>query len=662
MVSAPARSPAAESPRPVSGRFALFALVSAALALGSNLVLWQPADARILAVECLLPILILVPALLLGLALVTRLELDPVARVVHGLAAGVGTLVLVVLVLGLVGGLYRAALLGLLAAAAACGLRRWRQRLAELRAAAVALGDETRSPLLATLATLLLAALAIPMIPGLLPVAFYDSLLYHLEAPALWLNAHRLIAIPYNFHLDYPLNMSVLYLLARAIDAQASPALLHLAFLAAAALGLVALGRPLGRGVGLTAAVLFVLMPSALESAAYPIADHMVVFFVLAATLTWCRWRATGLERYLALAGAELGLATGAKYTTLLVGVAPLVALTLFAARGEPGRRRWRPALIIVVTSVATFSPWLVRNGLATGNPVYPYFFAARPDFAPYHSFHSEVAQRLPDDAGLGAFLAHIAAGPRELLSTGAGVAPLVGLALFMALPFLALHRPLPRQVYELVLLAATGFALWDLSVHVTRYGLPFLALLAVPSAWALVSVPSTALRRSLVVLVAIALVQNLYLAALALDWGATSDLLRGRLTRDAYLERNVSYYAAARWASRHLDSSSRVLYLGEGRGYYCDVAHVTQGFTHPPLLITIAQKAKGQQLGQALRQRGYTHLLVSLPELRRIALDYGGELPGNDNPEAARAVKEFLLTGIERLRGNDDIFLARIK
>src|SRR5438477_84151 len=77
------------------------------------------------------------------------------------------------------------------------------------------------------------AFLLLPVLPSLVPPWFYDALLYHLEAPELSLRSGRLAAVPYNFYLDYPLNMSALYLAARAVAPSplASPALLHVVFL-----------------------------------------------------------------------------------------------------------------------------------------------------------------------------------------------------------------------------------------------------------------------------------------------------------------------------------------------------------------------------------------------------------------------------------------------
>jgi hypothetical protein len=331
---------------------------------------------------------------------------------------------------------------------------------------------------------------------------------------------------------------------------------------------------------------------------------------------------------------------------------------------------RLRAAILLGCCAVATFTPWLIRNGVETGNPVYPYLLSSRAPYGEQQSLGNEIRNRYPEGSALAALAAHLGDGPKQLLSAGLGVAPYVGAGLFIPLPFLLLCRPLSRRLVLLLAIAGFGFVLWNLTVHVTRYALPFLALLAVPAACVLTGTGQRdgepgirpRHRRLLGMLVGISLLHNLFIATLAFPWGDLSDLLRGHTSREQYLSRYVSYYDAATWANTYLKADDLILFFGEGRGYYCEIPHVTTSWTRLQLLVDIADKSRGQPLGGALRARGFTHVLVSRPELERLVAGYGPEVLRRDDPELSWAVDRFLENGIEPLYDQDGIMVARIQ
>jgi hypothetical protein len=76
--------------------------------------------------------------------------------------------------------------------------------------------------------------------------------------------------------------------------------------------------------------------------------------------------RSTGRGEML-LAGVMAGLAAGCKLTAvplLLVGIPVAVLLVNW--------RAWKGVAVFVIAGLLTFSPWLIRNAVWTGNPVFP--------------------------------------------------------------------------------------------------------------------------------------------------------------------------------------------------------------------------------------------------------------------------------------------------
>ncbi len=642
----------------ISGR--LGALVVGAVCLGiiGHILRWRPFGSWALCSEIAAPAVIVALGFGLGGCIlhITGIanRLDGLERLVHAIAVGFGGLVLGVLVLGLAGLLSRVTVLSLLAITGIVSLSRWRLLKKDLSSGIKALEAELSSRGLAVLGVVLAAALLVPFAASVLPEAFYDSLLYHLEAPEIWLERGRLAAVPTNLHLNYPVNTSALYLAIRCLAPSVSAGTLHWFFLLAVALALIAIGKPVGRGIGLTAAVLFVITPSTLEVAGYAAADLSTTFWCLAAFAGWLRWVENRSPGLLVLVGCELGFAVGAKYTAILVAVIPVLVMTLLVPRGRNLVGRLRHASLIGLAAVICFSPWLIRNGFETGNPLYPYIFESQGKFAVDHSLEGEIGLRLENRVTPVRLAKHALNGPVELIREGAGAAPLVGPVLILPLLLLLLQRPLSDRIRWCLLLSAIAFVGWDLTVHVTRYAFPFLALLAVPAATALANERTRWRRIALYTIVGFGLAHNLLLGWLATDWGSWRDQLRGASSREEYLAKYVSYYGAVDHANRHLSRDDRIIFVGEARGFYCEIPHVTGGPAITSPLFQLAEEAGGRPLGPFLLERGYTDILISRSEMKRL----------NVTPPSAQVEKTvvaLLTSGVEVLFDDGNVSLVHI-
>jgi hypothetical protein len=106
--------------------------------------------------------------------------------------------------------------------------------------------------------------------------------------------------------------------------------------------------------------------------------------FLLFATLS-ITWALRGIMteehrlRHFVLAGALAGFACGTKLTAVpevLVAVPILAVIMLLALRRREGSTGLGPRMLgvafFVLAGMLTFSPWLIRNAVWTGNPVFP--------------------------------------------------------------------------------------------------------------------------------------------------------------------------------------------------------------------------------------------------------------------------------------------------
>ncbi len=351
---------------------------------------------------------ILLAATGVGLWFVRLLGLHAVPLRWHLLLAaamGTGTLSLLVLGLGTLGLLDRTLWIVLLVLFAMAGLPRWLSLLkqvfvesspasnvnakggaarAEAHGSSAGISADARfSPWLWLLVVgfAALALLAATMPPGILWPAEgngYDVLEYHLGAPRDYFDAGHISYLPHNIYANFPFNVEMLYLLTMVlhgdpIDAVYTAKLLNvmMAFLAVGAVWLA--GRECGRGAGLAAGLLAASCPFLVYLSGVAYVENAMVFYAAMAMAAFVRSRRDDHRPvvWLFVCGLLSGLAGGCKYTAVVAVGAPLgLAIILAAMRLRPVRLR-QPLVFLAGCSL-TFAPWLIKNTVATGNPVFP--------------------------------------------------------------------------------------------------------------------------------------------------------------------------------------------------------------------------------------------------------------------------------------------------
>ena len=209
----------------------------------------------------------------------------------------------------------------------------------------------------------------------------YDVLEYHLQVPREYFEAGRISFLPHNVYASFPQQVEILYYLLMHIAggpyAAAIPAqLLH------GSLGVMAvltLAGALPRGWGrVTAVVGLASVPWLPYVGCLAYVELGTLYFaMLAATLLFAGPAAPDISpgRVFA-AGLAAGCAGGCKYTAIVL-VAAGAGFALLAASRRAFAARGRQAVLFGFGVLLALSPWLIRNAAFTGNPVYPFAYAA---------------------------------------------------------------------------------------------------------------------------------------------------------------------------------------------------------------------------------------------------------------------------------------------
>jgi len=365
-----------------------------------------------------------------------------------------------------------------------------------------------------------------------------------------------------------------------------------------------------------------------LAGAAY--VETFVMLWVTAAVFCFLRWRdlagSSEGSGWLLLSGVFAGLGVGTKYTA---AVCPAILLLYMLAR----RSKRRDQVLFSGAAAALGSPWLIKNWIVTGNPVFPFFYKSLPYWGPgagleiaerYFRFFGEYAP-VP-----GRFLWNLVSFPylAAIGSTrfggGADVLGDLGWAPAVALlPAALLAAVRNRELRRIMAFCAAYAAVWYSTAVVLRFLVVLLPLYYLVAAAGLQHVwdPMSARGRALLggALAAFLLLNLglfLHVQSLLSSWG----VLVAAEPRDVYLSRRLEYYPCARWARENLGKKARILLVGESRGYHLEQDHVPTAAMAPNPFVAWANEASGPaELGERLTREGFTHLLAVPREFARI-------------------------------------------
>jgi 4-amino-4-deoxy-L-arabinose transferase-like glycosyltransferase len=525
----------------------------------------------------------------------------------------------------------------------------------------------------------LIAAMAVlagaVLILGSVPPVDRDALTHHLAVPKLYLKSggiHEIPSVPFSY---YPMNLDLLYMLPMALGNDIFPKYIHFGFaLLTAWLIFDFLRRRIG-GVhyGLAGALLFLSLPVIIKLSTTVYVDLGLIFFSTAAVLQLLRWTETDFRlRHLVLAGIFAGLCLGTKVNGMLavflltLGV-PFVCRRSFRKNTQSDRAGtcghsgeemglkplgWAIALAVIAAMI--YSPWVIRNAIWTGNPIYPMatkLFAS--DRTPAlsdgvkgsNADTSGAEEHAPQDSGFGHFairkvlygesLLEILAIPIRVFIQGQDDDPrlfdgrlnpyLLIFPLFAAIPIKGRKRSeqLDLEMRFLGLFALLylvfAFFLTDMRIRYIGPIIPPLTILALVGIHDLIGVISTRcsarsrwLGASAAGVVFLAFM-GLNIAYLVEQFAVVQPLsyLQGKVSRDEYILKYRPEYAALSFANRSLPEDARILGLFNGnRIYYSEREMIcdNEGFRRA---VTTTQSPT--ELARRLERDGFSHLLVRL-------------------------------------------------
>ncbi len=555
--------------------------------------------------------LIVAGALGLGELVLGLLRLRDGLAVAERLAAdfGVGASVLGVLVLlagrgGLLGPWIFRIGLGLLALAGAAASGFWRRKWK-----APSLDAQTLLPALLGAPFLLVMFLG-----AMLPAIDFDVLEYHLQGPKEYFLAHRIGFLAHNVYTSMPFGVEMLHLAGMVVldewwrGALVGQVLVALYAPAAAVLIASATARLGSRRAGGLAALIYLSTPWIYRMGVIAYVEGPLCFYH--AALLWLaipggpadrsgpgsRWMLLGL-----LAGGAMAC----KYPALISAVLPVGLLAIAAGWS---RRSPRPVLAYILGWSIVMAPWLAKNVMDAGNPVYPLAYEVFGG-----SNWNEARQ----------FQWQTVHGPRQA-TAGALWNSLVDVAgrsdwqspLYLAFAPLALLRPGSRRlVLCLWGYAAYLFCTWFLLTHrIDRFWLPLLPCLAILAGLGADWSDRWPWRILRAMVLAVALCCNFLDCSTALtglnEWTGNLASLRHDLPR------RLNPPLAA--VDQSLPADARILSVGQAAVFHVEHDILYNTVFNPERIELLARGKTPQEFHHALKERGVTHIYVDWKEIKR--------------------------------------------
>ncbi len=583
---------------------------------------------------------------LLGTVPESRLD-----RLVYSTALGLGVIAYAVLFLGLLGFLALwpvvAGIVGLLLLSWAGMLETILDLQPRARDVSETPNSHARSiPMLLAGAALAFIAV-ITVINCFVPPASHewDALSYHLAAPKIYLQHHRILFLPTDHHSNFPFLVEMLFTLGLLFHGYALANLFHFALGALTVAAILFLGRRyFAPKAGLIGALAFATTPIVIWEAGAAYIELGMALYVVLAFGAALEFRATVNPRWLALSGILMGFALSVK-ALALVPFLLLGMLILF------GGYRFKNMRWYLVTAILVGCPFYVKTALYTGNPVYPFAYRIfggkfwSQDLADAYSgtqvgfgLHRNVLSASDDLANMRPDedpptvlhrIRNLALAPFALVSVprifydyqDPGMLSHLGF-LFLSLPMLTLVLPKSLLSLSTRWAGAAAFAwymVWSQTMQYVRYIIPVIPLLVLAGGEG----ADRAMRRAPVfrwlirgvIFVQAALVLMQFGTRLFVNIGSDPGQLELAVSEEArqkYLTRRLNHFFAVDWLNHHAPKDAGVVLFEEARGFYLDRPYLWGNSLHSTY-IPYPAFANGREMADWFLRHGFRYALVNL-------------------------------------------------
>ncbi len=458
------------------------------------------------------------------------------------------------------------------------------------------------------------------------PPTAKDALIHHLAIPKLWIEHGGFYDLPFMIHSYYPMNVDLLYIVPLLFKNDIIPNYIHLSFgLLTAFIIYRYLKRRVEKTYALAGVLIFLSTPIIIKLSTAAYVDLGLLFFSSLSLVALLEWQEQNFKiKWFIISAISCGLTMGTKYNGLIVFLLLTLAVPyLYIRRHKDSLKAIRYGFLYALISLTIFSPWMIKNYILTGNPVYPL----------YDSIFNGTNVNTVGSLGIfqireliyGESWWEIMLIPLRIFFTGAdgsarqfdGVLTPI-LLIFLPFSFLNKRGEGKDDIRYLLLFALLYFLIVFFKTDMRiRYILPVLTPLVILTVYGIRNVYYVYGRISKVLCVSVCgLLLALNINYLYQQFKISEPLsyIAGRVSRDQYLGKRLGNYEAFKFINENLPKDVKIMLLFLGnRGYYCDRPYVYDTYYDGMTLKEIIQRSKNAgEIKLALTKTKVTHLLMN--------------------------------------------------
>jgi hypothetical protein len=499
-------------------------------------------------------------------------------------------------------------------------------------------------PGIAEVITITLVGLIV-IVTALNPTLFYDAVSYHLALPRQYLMSGSTDPFPWHPYSYFPSNAEMAFGLGLAGGGAIASQIISCGITISGLLMIrdtaIRFVSPAAGGVAFKVALCTLTF---MLSGVMVTVDPFVLFLCIAGLFCVCGAGEAALKNdEAALRGWLLcwaivaGGAAGVKYTAWITG---LGLQWLLLARICLKARPYGPRLLALgsIISLLVLLPWPLRNFIACANPVMPV-----PVPGVFDGLAAPAWEAMKRDAHYITWsvssLPRIVASPWNMvfsdwntLAVEFGAARFVGPLLWMGAPLLLAFPGRPRVPATITVYAIAATLISLLSFRMTRFAYPGLGAMVILAGAGLYAffkkaeekkparVAGALIIASIIVLSAAIYMKASYNLTAGYRWLLQKGDLAAYMDERAGINRfETGSIPLQLRANELLPADAFVLFAGETRFVYFDRKVAAPSFLSSNPLLLFLSRGTPEQTAQALAEAGFTHVLVSIPELERL-------------------------------------------
>ena len=481
---------------------------------------------------------------------------------------------------------------------------------------------------------------------NLTPPTARDALIHHLAIPKLWLKNGGFYEMPWADFSYFPMNIDLLYMIPLYLQKDFLANFIHMGFGIATALLIYRyLNKRTGPISGLLGVLIFISTPIVFRLSTQAYVDLGLTFFSAASIFSFIRYRDGGFKefKWLLFSSLSMGIALGTKYNALVIWFFLTLWIVLITVRDTKNQRQalWNGAIYFLISGIL-FSPWLIKNIMLTGNPLYPLF-------------KESVSQMFSQNAHTNFFsmrevlyeenLWETLTIPVRMFFQGQDNSPryfdgVLNPVLILLAPFSLADKSFMRDKLFFISFASffilTVFFLEGQAFgidQIVRYVLPvipFLSILAVMgmvAVWNRIRAFPVSLRNILTALffsmVVLFMSINYFYIKNYYQNINPGSYLWGKETRDEFIARHNSSYESIKYINTHTPENAtiRLIFLA-GRGYYLERTYSEGSVYGIGDMQRLVQAQDKRTFRNVLQSLDCTHLLIRTDLLEKYLKD----------------------------------------